>query len=86
MMQSIEKHQEIPKEDSAVMLVGRPGKRRELCNLAAERLQEVREMIRGNSRSRRKSAAACRKVSRRAKAAWRKRNLIRKIWIQVSRE
>jgi hypothetical protein len=31
-------------------------------------------------------AAACRKVSRRAEVAWRKRNLIRKIRIQASRE
>jgi hypothetical protein len=37
---------------------------------------------RGNSGSRRKSAAACRKVSRRAKVAWRKRKLVRRIGTQ----
>jgi hypothetical protein len=39
----------------------------------------MRERTRGNSGSRRKWAAACWKVPRRAKVAWRKRNLIRKI-------
>jgi hypothetical protein len=37
MMQSIEEHQEIPKEESAVMPVGEPRKRRRVCSLAAER-------------------------------------------------
>jgi hypothetical protein len=79
MMQSIEEHQEIPKEDAAVMPVGGPRKGRRSCNLAAERCQKMSERTQGNSGSRRKSAAACRKVSRRAKLEWRKRNLIRKI-------
>jgi hypothetical protein len=36
MMQSIEEHQEIPKEDAAVMPVGEPRKQHRVCNLAAE--------------------------------------------------
>jgi hypothetical protein len=37
MMQSIEEHQEILKEDAAVMLVGGPRKWRSVCNLAARK-------------------------------------------------
>jgi hypothetical protein len=68
------------------MQVGGPRKRRRVCSLAAERLQTRKERTRGNSSSRRKSAAASKKVSRRANVAWRKRNLIRQIRIQASRE
>jgi hypothetical protein len=78
MMKSIEEHQEIPKKEAAVMPVGAPRKRRRVCNLAAERRQKMKTRTRRNSGSRRKLDAACRKVSRRTKVAWRKRNLIRK--------
>jgi hypothetical protein len=40
MMQSIEEHQEVPMEDTTVMPVGQPRKRRRVCNLAAERSGE----------------------------------------------
>jgi hypothetical protein len=79
MLQSIEGHQEIPKGEAAGMPVVGPRKRRRVRNLAAERRQKRKERTRGYSGSRRKLAAACRKVSRRAKVAWRKRNIIRKI-------
>jgi hypothetical protein len=79
MMQSIEEHQENPKGEAAVMPVGGPRKRRKVRNLAAERRQKRKERTRGYIGSRRKLAAACRKVSRRAKVARRKRNLFRKI-------
>jgi hypothetical protein len=69
-MQSTEGHQEIPKGEAAVMSVGEQRKRRRVRNLAAERHQKVKERTRGKSGSRRKSAATCRKVSRRAKVAW----------------
>jgi hypothetical protein len=69
MMLSVEEHQEIPKAEAAVMPVGEPKKRRRVCNLAAERRQKMKERARGNRGSRRKSAAACRKVSRRANMA-----------------
>jgi hypothetical protein len=78
MMQSIEVHQEIPKGEAAKMPVGGPRNRRGVCNLAAERRQKMKERTRGYRESRRTSAAASRKVSRRAKVAWRKINLIRK--------
>jgi hypothetical protein len=61
------------------MPVRGPRKRRRIRNLAAERRQKRKERTRGNSGSRRNLAAACRKVSRRAKVAWRKRKLVRRI-------
>jgi hypothetical protein len=79
LMQSTEKHQEIPKGEASVMLVGVPRKRRRVRNLAAECRQKRKERTRGNRGSKRKLAAACRKVSRCAKVTWRKRNLFRKI-------
>jgi hypothetical protein len=72
-------HQEIPKEEASVMPVGEPRKRRRVCNLATEHRQKRKERTRGNRGSRRKSAAACRKVCRHAKVAWRKRNLFRNV-------
>jgi hypothetical protein len=82
MMQSTEEHQEIPKGEAAVMLVGEPRKRRRVRNLAAEHYQKRKERTRENRGSRRKSAAAGRKVSRHAKVAWRKRNLFRTVQTQ----
>jgi hypothetical protein len=64
------------------MLVGEPRKWCRVRNLAEERRQKKRERTRGNSISRRKSAATCRKVSRRAKVAWRKGKLVRKFRTQ----
>jgi hypothetical protein len=88
MMQSTEEHQEIPKGETAVMPVGEPRKRRRVRNLAAEHRQKWKERTQGNRGSRRKSAAACRKVSRRAKVAWRKRNIAIKdcTWASVVQE
>jgi hypothetical protein len=86
MMQSIEETREIPKGEAAVMPVGEPKKWRRVRNLTAECRHKIKEKTQGKNRSKRKSAAACRKVSRRTKVAWRKRNIIWKIRIQVSRE
>jgi hypothetical protein len=69
MMQSIEEHQQIPKGEAARMPVGGPRKRHRVRNLAAQRRQKQKERTRVHRRSRRKSAAACRKVSRHAKVA-----------------
>jgi hypothetical protein len=86
MMQSIEEHQKIPKEDAAGTPVRGPRTRRRVCDLAAERRRKMKKRTQGYRGSGRKLAAACRKVYRRAKVVWRKRNLIRKIRIQASRE
>jgi hypothetical protein len=80
-MQSIVEHQEIPKEEAAGTPVGEPRKRRRVQNLAAERCQKRKERTRGNHGSKR-LAAACRKVSRRPKVTWRKRNLFRNVQTQ----
>jgi hypothetical protein len=75
MMQSTE-HQEIPKGEAAVMPVEEPRKRCRVRNLAAKCRQKRKERTGENRGSRRKLAAACRKVSCHAKVAWRKRKLI----------
>jgi hypothetical protein len=82
MMRSIEELQNILKGEAAVMSVGEPRKRRRVCYLAAQRRQKRKERTRGNRGSRRKLAATCRKVSRLAKVAWRKRNLFRNVQTQ----
>jgi hypothetical protein len=82
MMQSTEVHQEIPKGEAAVMPVGEPRKRRRVRSLAAERRQKQEERTRGNRGSRRKTAAACWKVSRCARVAWHRKSVVRKIGTQ----
>jgi hypothetical protein len=77
MMQSAEEHQEISTEDTAVMLVGEPRKRRRVWYLVAESHRKRKDRTQGNHGSRRKSTAACRKVSCHAKVAWRNRNIVR---------
>jgi hypothetical protein len=70
MMQSKEEHQEIPKEEAAVMLVGELRKQCRDCSLAVERCQKRKEGTRGNSGTRRKLVTTCRKVSCRVKVVW----------------
>jgi hypothetical protein len=72
-------HEEVPMEYAAVMPVGGLRKRRRGRKQAAGRREEPKELNRGMCGSRKKLAAACRKVSRRATVAWRKRNILRKI-------
>jgi hypothetical protein len=47
MMQTIEDHREIPKEEATVMPVREPRKRRRVYNLTAERCQKRMERTRG---------------------------------------
>jgi hypothetical protein len=82
MMQTTEEHQEIPKGEAAVMPVGEPRKRCRVRSLAAERGQKRKERTRGNRGSRRKSAAACRKVSHCARVAWHRKSVVRNIGTQ----
>jgi hypothetical protein len=84
MMQSVEEHQEFPIGEAVVMPVKRQKKRRKGRKSTAGRRGEPKELTRGNCGSRRKLAVACRKVSRHAKVAWRKRNLIRQLWTEVN--
>jgi hypothetical protein len=77
-MQSVEEHQEIPKQEAAVMPVGGLRKRRRDRNLAAGRRQKPKRRIRAS----RRLTVACRKTTRRATVAWRKRNVFRRIGTQ----
>jgi hypothetical protein len=72
-------HQEVPREDAAVMLVIRLRKQRTGRKQDAGRREEPEKLNRGICGSREKLAAACRKVSRRATVAWRRRNVLRQI-------
>jgi hypothetical protein len=67
-MQSVEEHQEIPKEDAVV----KPFKGRK------KRRGEPNELTQGDCGSGKKLAAACKKTSRHATVAWRKRNVRRR--------
>jgi hypothetical protein len=80
MMQSVGEHQEVPREEAAVIPVRGRKRRHRGRKQAAGRHGEPKELTRGDRGSRKKLAAACRKVSRRATVAWRKRNIFRKSW------
>jgi hypothetical protein len=67
-------HREVPKEEAVTMSVGRLRKRRRDRNLAAKRRQKPKDG------SWRKSAAARRGTTRRAKVAWRKGIIFRCKW------
>jgi hypothetical protein len=82
MMQSAEEHQEFTKNDATVIPVKGRKKRHRNRKSAAGRRGEPNELTQGDCGSGKKSAAACRKVSRRAKVAWRKRNLFRTVQTQ----
>jgi hypothetical protein len=78
MMQSAEEHQDIPIEEVAVMPVEGLKKRRRGRKSTAGRRGEPKKLTRGNCGSRKKLAAACRKVSRHATVAWLKRKVFRR--------
>jgi hypothetical protein len=70
-------HREVPQEVAAVKSSGTMKKRHRDRHLAAGRCGKPKELTRGDCGSRRKLAAACRKVSRRARASWHSRNTAR---------
>jgi hypothetical protein len=84
MMQSLEGHQEVPKEDATVAKpVNERRKRHRGQKLTAGQCGEPKDLTQRNCGSRRKLAAACRKkVSCHATVAWQKRKLFRKIGTQ----
>jgi hypothetical protein len=79
-MKSEVEHREVPTIEAAVKSSEAMKKRHRGRHLAAGRLGEPKELARGDRGSGRKLAAACRKVSRRARVAWRKRNIVRNKW------
>jgi hypothetical protein len=80
--EAVVEHQNIPSEDVVVMPVGEPRKRRRVQKSTAGRRGEPKELNRRNHGSRRKLAAACRKVSRHAAVIWRERKLFRRTGTQ----
>jgi hypothetical protein len=80
MLQSAEEHQEFPREDAVAIPVRGQKRRHRGRKEAAGRRGERTELTRGDHGFRKKLAAACRKTSRRATVAWRKRNVFRKSW------
>jgi hypothetical protein len=77
-MQSMEEHQEIPKEKAVVKPIKGRKKRHRDRKPAAGRRGEPDELTRGDCGSGKKLAAACKKITHRATVAWRKRNVLRK--------
>jgi hypothetical protein len=75
-------HQEIPKEKAAVKSSRITKKRHRGRRIAAGRRVKPTKLPRGDCESRKKLVVACMKVSCRAAAAWRKRNLVRDIRTQ----
>jgi hypothetical protein len=80
MMQSVGEHQEVPREEAAVIPVRGRKRRHRGRKQAAGRCGEPKELTQGDCGSRKKLAAGCRKASHRATVAWRKRNVFRKSW------
>jgi hypothetical protein len=78
MMQSIGEHQEVPKEEAAVMPVGGLRKRRRNRNLAAEHHQKPKGRIQASCESQKRLTVASRKMTRHARVAWRRKNVVRK--------
>jgi hypothetical protein len=78
-MQSVEEHQEIPKEEAAVMPVGGLRKRRRDRNLATRRRQKPKGRIRASCESRSRLTFAGKKMTRRATVAWCRKSFVRKI-------
>jgi hypothetical protein len=82
MMQSVKEHQEIHREEAALMPVGGLRKRRRDRNLAKGRRLKQKGRIQASCESRRRLTVAGKKMTRRATVAWRKRNLFRIIGTQ----
>jgi hypothetical protein len=76
-MQSIEEHEEIPKEDATVMPVGEPRKGRRDRNLDAKRRRKQQERTQKEDGCRKNLVAAHRGTTRRAQAARRRTLLTR---------
>jgi hypothetical protein len=83
--QSVGEHQEVLKEEAAIMPVGEPRKRRRNRNLAVERRQKPKERTRGYCGSRNRVTIADRKVSLRAAVAWRRRDIFAQERTRVKR-
>jgi hypothetical protein len=77
-MQSVGEYQGVPKVEDTVMPVRGLRKRRRDRNLASGRRQKPKGRIQASCDSQKRLAVACRKMTRHARVAWRKRNIARK--------
>jgi hypothetical protein len=77
MMQSVEEHQEVPKEEAAMMPVGGLRKRRRDRNLAAGCSQNLQGRIQASCESGRRLTVAGRKMTRHATVARRRKNAVK---------
>jgi hypothetical protein len=78
MMQSVLEHQEVPKEEAIVMPVEGLRKRSRDQNLAAGCRQKLKGRIQASCESQKRLTVAGRKVTRRARVAWQRENVVRK--------
>jgi hypothetical protein len=76
-LEAVAVHRRVPVEDVILKPVGGRKKRHGGRHVAAGRRGEPKELTRGDCGSRRKLTAACRMVSRRARVAWDRRNIVR---------
>jgi hypothetical protein len=81
-MESGAERQKVPMEEAAVKSSRVPKKRQRGQHIAAGRRVKPTKLTRGDCESRKKLVAACRKVSRCAAVAWRRRNIFRDIRTQ----
>jgi hypothetical protein len=82
-IESEAEHRDVSTEEAAVKSSGTMKKRHRGRHLAARRRGQPKGLTRGICGSRRKLTAACRKVSRRARVAWHKRNVVRNKWTRA---
>jgi hypothetical protein len=76
--------EEVPLEDAGRMPVGEPRKWRRDRNLDARRRRKQQERTQNKDGCRKNLVATRRGTTRRARVAWRKRNILRKFWTQRS--
>jgi hypothetical protein len=76
-MQFVAEHQEIPKEEAVVRSVGGLRKRRRDRNLATGRRQKPKGRIQASCESQKRLAVAGKKMTRRARVAWRRKNVVK---------
>jgi hypothetical protein len=86
MMQSVEEHQEVPREEVTVTPVRGLKKQCRVQKLAAECPQKLKERNWGCCGSQKRVTIADRRMFRHARLAWHKRTVFRKNQIQGSRE
>jgi hypothetical protein len=84
-MESEVKCREVPTDEAAVKSSETMKKQHRRRHLAVERRGEPKELTRGICGSQ-KLAIACRNMSRRARVAWCKRNIIRNKWTRAKDE